>query len=195
MKMQLHQGVNNASVVKVIRWQRYRHGDVISTLTDPPLGSGVWCHYKNTPSKEVQTLNSLKRSHRLKKKKKRNDIRKALGGGDAFSLPENRKTVKKVNQRVLVKMVRRGKKAPSKNFIKKVVVWGFLSAMREKRESNGSKSWRYVCAAAHRCVYSASTLMSARASEPSGLFRSSELAAGRENRSGTLDRADVDEAG
>lgn len=68
-------------------------------------------------------------------KKKRTTYAKPWEGTDVFSLPENRKTVKKrVNQRFFKDGVVRQKSA-HKNFIKKVVVWGFLSVMREvKRE-------------------------------------------------------------
>lgn len=83
--------------------------------------------------------------------KKRTTYAKPWEGTDAFSLPESKKIVKKVNQRFFKDGVVRQKSA-HKNFIKKVVVWGFLSVMREKRESNGEKVMR-KCTCVHVCVW------------------------------------------
>lgn len=105
---------------------------------------------KNTPNKEVKTSTDLHQGQQIKKK--RTTYAKPWEGTDAFSLPESRKTVKKVNQRFFKDGVVRQKSA-HKNFIKKVVVWGFLSVMREKRESNGEKVMRKcACVHVHVCV-------------------------------------------
>lgn len=96
----------------------------------------------NTPSRKVKTLFELHQGQQIKKKKKSTTYAKPREGTDAFSLPENRKIVKKVNQTFFKDGVVRQKKAPRKNFIKKVVAWGFLLIMKEKkkkRESDGKK--------------------------------------------------------
>lgn len=104
-----------------------------------------------------------------------------------FSLPENRKTVKKVNQRFFKDGVVRQKSA-QKNFIKKVVVWGFLSVMREKRGSNGKKTMKKcVCVCEHtnvcKCVFAIWT------------FQAQRVTAGRKNKTGTFDWANIDKVG
>lgn len=125
------------------------------TLTDPPVGSGVWCHLKkkNTPNKEVKTSTDLHQGQQIQKTK-RNDIRKALERDRRFSRSlKAEKLSKKSTRGFSFKDGVVRQKSAHKNFIKKVVVWGFLSAMREKREGNGKKPWRNVCAFVRVCVF------------------------------------------
>lgn len=142
---------------------------------------------KNTPNKEIKTSTDLHQGQQIKKKERHTQ---SLGKGPMlFSLPENRKTVKKVNQKFFKDGVVRQKSA-HKNFIKKVVVWGFLSVMREKRGSNGKKTMnKCVCACVCentnvcKCVFAIWT------------FQAERVTAGRKNKTGTFDWANIDKVG
>lgn len=159
-------------MTKVLPWQE----DISTILADPPVGSGVWCQFQTHPFGRWGHYLSPIKANRLKKKK--TTYAKPREGTDAFSLPENRKTVKKVNQRFfkdgVVRQKKKKKKRPEKTLSKKWLLGAFYWLWRrreKKRESDGKKPWRYVCVC--RLIlweYEHSTVVS----WPSGLFRLSE---------------------
>lgn len=65
-------------------------------------------------------------------KKKWNDIRKAFGKGPMLSRSLKIEKRSKKSTRAFFQDGVVRQKSAHKNFIKKVVVWGFLSVMREK---------------------------------------------------------------
>lgn len=82
----------------------YCHREQISsTLSDPPMGFGLWCHFfkKNTDAvRRLRHQPTSIKAVRFGQKKKMERHTQSLGKGPAFfSPPENRRTVKKVNQR------------------------------------------------------------------------------------------------
>lgn len=75
--------------------------------------------------------------------KKRNDIRKALGRARRFSRPLKTEELSKKSTRGSLTMG--WQKSAHKNFIKKVVVWGFLSVMRRMAEIKQNMRCVHAC--------------------------------------------------
>lgn len=123
-------------------WQKNGNRTSLS-LSDPPVGSGVSCH----TGRWRYYMTSIKANQVIKKKKKKDDIRKAFGRDWWFLAPWKVEELSKKSEfyfclfnyflRLVIGIKNDGvvrQKSAHKNFIKKVVVWGFLSLMGEKRK-------------------------------------------------------------
>lgn len=88
----------------------------------------------------------------MKKKKERHT--QSLGKGPMLSRSLKIEKLSKRSTRGSFKDGVVRQKSAHKNFIKKVVVWGFLSVMREKTGRNGKKTTeKCVCESVHVCVF------------------------------------------
>lgn len=139
--------------------QRYCHGDKLSPNPyRSTSGIRSVMSFKKTKNKKTHPIRRLRHQPtsikvNRYKKQKGTTYAKPWEGTDAFLAPWKQKNCQKSQPEVFSfkdGVVRQ--KSAHKNFIKKVVVWGFLSAMREKREGNGKKPWRNACAFVRVCV-------------------------------------------